>query len=133
MKIVTAAVIIEEGKLLIARRGEGSDQTGLWELPGGKAEEGETLRECLNRELKEELGINASIGREIMRVDIPGREGKMALVAFKAEIEEGMPMAIEHSEIAWITCDELASYKFCPADILMLGEVGKLMEEGEPR
>ena len=103
MRIVTAAVIIEEGKLLIARRGEGSDQAGLWELPGGKAEEGETLQECLNRELKEELGITASIGSEIMRVDIPGREGKMELVALKAEIEEGRPKAVEHSEIAWIS------------------------------
>ncbi len=56
-----------------------------------------------SRELKEELGINASIGAEIMRVGIPGREGKMELVALKAEIEEGRPMAIEHSEIAWIS------------------------------
>lgn len=132
MRIVTAAVIIEEGKLLIARRGEGFDQAGLWELPGGKAEEGETLRECLSRELKEELGITASIGDEIIRVGIPGREGKMELVALKADIEEGRPMAAEHSEIAWISSDELESYKFCPADVLMLAEVGKLMGKGEP-
>lgn len=133
MKLVTAAVIIEEGKLLIARRGNGSDQEGLWELPGGKAEQGETLQECLRRELHEELGIIARIGDEIMRVDIPGRNGRMALVALRADIVDGKPEAIEHSEIAWIKRDELAHYEFCPADRLMLDELGRLMEKGECR
>ena len=73
MKLVTAAAIIEEGSLLIAKRGGESDLEGLWELPGGKVEEGESPEECLERELFEELGVRTDIFEEFASNEIPGK------------------------------------------------------------
>ncbi len=55
MKSVTAAIIVREGRYLLARRSEGQNLAGFWEFPGGKIEANETPKECLIRELREEL------------------------------------------------------------------------------
>ena len=61
--IVVTGAIIQEGKtFLIARRGPYEKSPGMWEFPGGKLEEGESLQECIKRELKEELSIDAVVG-----------------------------------------------------------------------
>ena len=57
MKVVTAAIIQEQGRFFVARRGPGEKLAGLWEFPGGKLEVGETVEQALRRELHEELGI----------------------------------------------------------------------------
>ena len=62
MITVIAAIIKKDNKYLIGRRGPKEKSTGLWEFPGGKIEYGETHEECLKRELKEELNIDAEIG-----------------------------------------------------------------------
>ena len=62
MKQVTAAIIIRDGKVLLTRRKQGESLAGFWEFPGGKIEKGETPQECLERELKEELGLNTCAG-----------------------------------------------------------------------
>ena len=59
---VTAAVIEKDGRILIAKRRIGDRHGGRWEFPGGKIDSGETPEECLKRELREELGIEAEIG-----------------------------------------------------------------------
>ncbi len=61
-KLIAAAIIEKDGKVLIAKRAKKDALCGTWEFPGGKLEEGETLEECLKRELYEELGIHAEIG-----------------------------------------------------------------------
>jgi 8-oxo-dGTP pyrophosphatase MutT (NUDIX family) len=63
MQNVTAAVIYNNGKVLLTRRAPGEKHAGWWEFPGGKIEEGETPEQCLARELTEELGIETVIGR----------------------------------------------------------------------
>lgn len=67
MKIidVVAAILEQNGRILLAQRGAGSDQAGLWEFPGGKVEAGESQPEALARELDEELGICARIGDHV--------------------------------------------------------------------
>ena len=62
MKIVTAAIVQDNGRYLIARRRLGEKLAGMWEFPGGKVEFGESLPECLKRELMEELGVKADVG-----------------------------------------------------------------------
>ena len=63
-KPVAAAVVYLDGRILITRRAPGQSLEGLWEFPGGKVEPGETLQECITRELDEELGV-ASVAGEI--------------------------------------------------------------------
>jgi mutator protein MutT len=69
-KVVTAAIIRRNGSVLLARRSSGEKLAGFWEFPGGKVEDGETPEECLARELDEELGIQARIGRKCAEVCI---------------------------------------------------------------
>ena len=62
MTDVTAAILIRENKVLIAQRKITDNQGGKWEFPGGKIQGGESPRECLKREMREEFGINVSVG-----------------------------------------------------------------------
>ena len=66
MKDVSAGIIVRNGKIFIAQRPEGKPLPNVWEFPGGKLEPGETLPQCLKRELKEELDVDAEIGEFIM-------------------------------------------------------------------
>ncbi len=72
--LVAAALITGQNGILVTQREEGDDQGLLWEFPGGKVEEGEEPRQTLQRELREELGIEADAG-EIVRCDLPPLSG----------------------------------------------------------
>ena len=62
MKEVTAAIITNDDKILIAQRGKDENLAGKWEFPGGKIEKGETPQQCLKREIQEELELNIEVG-----------------------------------------------------------------------
>src|SRR3954452_18564318 len=81
--IVTAAVIERDGRFLVTRRLQGVHLEGYWEFPGGKCEPGESLAECLRRELIEELGTDATIGVELLGVthDYPERIIELHFIA----------------------------------------------------
>ncbi len=130
MVIVTAAAIIEEGRLLIARRMDGEGTVGLWELPGGKVEPGETPEECLKRELLEELGIEAEIGGNLGESPIATARTPMMLKAYLARIVSGKPVAKVHSELRFVKIEEMAFFDFCPADIPLIAAAARIMEEG---
>ena len=103
MKTVTAAVIAFNGKLLLCRRAPDEKLAGMWEFPGGKMEDGETLQECLKRELREELGIEASagtvIGRSVYRYD----HGEFELVGIEAFPESLDFSLLVHDRFSWFT------------------------------
>lgn len=128
--IVTAAAIIEDGRLLIARRMEGERTAGLWELPGGKVEPGETPEDCLRRELLEELGIDAEIGEIIGESAISTAKVPMTLKAYLARIVNGEPLARVHSELRFVSAGELEDFSFCPADVPLIATARRIMEEG---
>ena len=73
--VVTAAIIERDARFLITKRLSGTHLAGAWEFPGGKCDEGETLSACLIRELREELSVDASVGREVLAIthDYPDR------------------------------------------------------------
>lgn len=117
MQKVTAAILINNGKVLIARRAKNQKLAGKWEFPGGKVEAGETPEECLIREIKEELGIKIEIedffGESIYRYnDI----GVIKLIAYRVRWIEGDYKLNVHSQIKWVKPDELDKFDFSPAD-----------------
>ncbi|RJR27809.1 MAG: (deoxy)nucleoside triphosphate pyrophosphohydrolase [Candidatus Latescibacterota bacterium] len=126
MKIVTAAIIVSDGKVLIARRRRGDSMEGLWEFPGGSLEPGETLQACLERELFEELGVDAVAGDVVAESSHCDEHGALRLVALRAEIVSGEPSPAAHDEIAWVDPRDLAGYRLSPADVpiarLLFGE-----------
>ena len=117
MRIVTAAVIVSRGAVLIARRKSRGGAEGFWEFPGGSLEEGETLEECLERELAEELGVVAVAGEVVAESRHCDERGALRLIALRATIVSGELSPVAHDEIAWVRPRDLLKYRLAPADI----------------
>jgi 8-oxo-dGTP diphosphatase len=114
---VVAGVIRDaRGRILLARRTEGRDLSGLWEFPGGKVEPGETPEAALARELHEELGIDAVAGMAI--IDVPQRYPHKRLRLDVREIASwsGMPRGLDGQALAWVPPHKLVDYPMPPAD-----------------
>ena len=113
--IVVAAIIEEGGRLLLSRRLAGTHLAGTWEFPGGKCEPGETHEACLARELREELGVDAVVGEEILVTEhaYPGRTVRLH---FRRCVLTGAPRAMLGQQIRWVTAGELPSVEFPAAD-----------------
>ena len=113
---VAAGIIAHEGRYLIARRREGVHLGGLWEFPGGKRETGETLEECLHRELQEELNIRIGIPTpfQVVRHEYP--EKIVELHFFCCRIETGVAIALDCAEFRWVYPHEMAAFEFPSAD-----------------
>lgn len=114
---VTAAVIVHDGTVLIAQRDESDRMAGLWEFPGGKIESGETPQQCLRRELREELAMNAVIGRHLGTSRYHYDHLSIELMAYRA-YWDGQPFRlITHQDFHWVTPKRLVDYAFTPADL----------------
>ena len=116
MMEVVAAMIRDADRVLLCRRPEGKAQGGKWEFPGGKIEPGETGEAALARECREELDVTLGVGRALadVRQEYPGRSVHLTL--YEARIASGALRMIEHSDIRWVTPQELGEYDLCPAD-----------------
>ena len=109
-KKVIASVFIENGKILIAQRGKQDSNFKKWEFPGGKMEEGETEKDCLARELFEELGIQATIDSYITSSFFEHKGNNMEMKAYFVNSYIGNFTLTEHLEIRWVTKEDLLSY-----------------------
>jgi 8-oxo-dGTP diphosphatase len=130
IKQVVAAIIFREGKILICQRTEDQTMPLKWEFPGGKVEQDEDLKDALHRELEEELGIDAVIGRKIAAIQHTYANGASLELyfyrvdQFKNEIEN----RIFH-DVRWIDRKELPTYDFLEADVRLVRDIsaGKLL------
>ncbi len=114
---VTAAVIHrDDGRILIAQRPLEGMLGGLWEFPGGKRDPGETLTECLKREILEELNLEIAVGEQIGVVRHSYTHMSITLYAFHCEYLGGEPQKIGVADYAWIMPDELDRYAFPVTD-----------------
>ncbi|MBI5776947.1 MAG: 8-oxo-dGTP diphosphatase MutT [Nitrospirae bacterium] len=113
---VAAGLIVREGHYLIARRKAGTHLGGLWEFPGGKREEGESLEACLRRELREELGIDVTAPVQFRVIRHEYREKTVELHFFRCAIGGGEVKSLECEEFRWVAPEDLSSYEFPPAD-----------------
>ncbi len=113
---VAAGLLYHEGRYLIARRKPGVHLAGFWEFPGGKKEVGESIIECLHRELFEELRIRIGcpIPYQIIRHEYP--EKIVELHFFRCALEQGPPVPVDGQDIRWVFPKELTQYQFPPAD-----------------
>lgn len=116
-KLIAAAVIEKKDKVLIAQRSKKDFLFGKWEFPGGKVEEGETLEECLKRELFEELGILATVGEYFCTSSFIVNDQSFDMCVFKVQSFKGEILLKEHLAIAWVTPDELSKYEMPEPDL----------------
>ena len=113
--VVTAAVVERDGRFLVTRRLSGTHLEGYWEFPGGKCETGETLEASLQRELREELGVDAVIGAEILATSHSYPERRIDLHFFHVTLS-GEPVPQLGQEMQWVPREQLVNFKFPPAD-----------------
>jgi 8-oxo-dGTP diphosphatase len=112
-----------DGRLLIARRPASDRLAGLWELPGGKIEAGETPQQCLRRELLEELGVDSHVDEVVARTVYEYDHGRFELIALTTRLL-GEPEMLFHDRLAWVTRAEMAGYDLAPADTCLMTELG---------
>ncbi|MGH7790092.1 MAG: (deoxy)nucleoside triphosphate pyrophosphohydrolase [Candidatus Binatia bacterium] len=113
---VSAAILVRNGRVLACQRRDDQTHPGGWEFPGGKRELGETMAECLRRELREELGIEATIGREVWRTEHHYPGGSVALVFFHVSGFAGEIRNLVFADLRWVTVEELAGLDVLEAD-----------------
>jgi 8-oxo-dGTP diphosphatase len=115
---VVAAVIEHDGRILIGQRKPGGRHALKWEFPGGKVEPGEDPRAALARELREELGIEAVIGRELEAYDFLYKPGSITrLMFFHVEEFAGAVKNLDFHALAWEPRENLPAYDFLEGDV----------------
>ncbi len=117
MKDVTAAIIIKDNVVFIARRASGEKFAGGWEFPGGKVEANETPEECIQRELYEEFGIKTKAQEFLAESIYEYSTGSIRLLAYAVEVISGTVTLSVHDEYKWVSVDSLLDYDLLPADI----------------
>ena len=118
--VVAAGLLFQSGKLLITQRPPGGHLAGLWEFPGGKCEPGETLPECLQRELHEELGVVVNVRECVETLEHAYPEKIVQLSFYRCALVIGEPEGREGQSIKWVGSDELGQYQFPEADAQLL-------------
>lgn len=114
--IVSAGVIIDNGKVLITQRKGNSLRGFLWEFPGGKVEEWEEPRQALRRELKEELDVDVEVGRIFEVVFHSYKEYPILLLAYHCEITKGSLKPLGCLDFRWVSIQELERWRMAEAD-----------------
>lgn len=117
--IVTAAILRQNGQVLIARRPNRGLLGGMWEFPGGKKEKGETFAQCLEREIMEELGCAIETGKEFGVFEHAYTHFSITLHAFECRLNDGTPKPLEASEIRWIEPADLTHFPMGKVDRLI--------------
>ena len=119
MALVTVAVGIlndDAGRVLVTRRAPGAHQGGLWEFPGGKLEEGETLLEALTRELSEELGVRVETTEPLMVLEHDYGDKQVRLDIHRVTRWSGEPRGLEGQPLAWQRPEQLRDWPFPAAN-----------------
>lgn len=130
MRFVAAGLLVRNGEVLICQRRPDQPMALQWEFPGGKIEPGESPEQALARELREELGIRATVGSRITRIRHNYRHGGavdlqfFAVPRFEGELEN----RIFH-QLKWVRLEDLPEYEFLAADRGLIKELaaGKLL------
>lgn len=121
---VVAAIIADGDKYFATQRGYG-EWKGYWEFPGGKIEVGETPKEALHREIKEELDAEIDVGNKLCTVEYDYPNFHLSMDCFLAKVKSGTLTLKEHDAAKWLHRDELDSINYLPADEVVIKELKK--------
>lgn len=131
--LVVAAVVIEHrdgrARVLLTQRKKGAHLEGLWELPGGKIDADEDPRDALVRELREELGIEVTVGAPVEIASWRYPEKRVLLLFFEAKRTPASPepRALDVADLQWADRDALDRLAFPPADVAVIEAMKKML------
>ena len=114
--IGVGVVLNEAGEVLIDQRLEGGLLGGMWEFPGGKQEEGETIEACISRELREELAIEVMVCELLISVDHAYSHKKLRFVVHLCSWLSGEPQPLASQQVRWVRPEQLNDYPFPAAN-----------------
>lgn len=115
--VVTAAIIEHDNKILLTRRPVGKPYGKMWEFPGGKVELAEDPKDCIVREIREELDMSVEVVSVVDTVFHRYPEKAVLLIAYRCRWLGGGPRNIDVDAHEWVVVDQLLAYDLLPADI----------------
>ena len=131
--IGVGVVLNAAGDVLIDQRLEEGLLGGMWEFPGGKKEQGETIETCIARELKEELAIVVTVGDELITVDHAYSHKKLRFVVHLCDWVSGEPLPLVSQQVRWVRPDDLGTYAFPAANARIIEALlGRLASSAHP-
>lgn len=124
-KYIGVAIIVNDNdEILIDQRLATGVMANLWEFPGGKIEEGETVEDCIIREIKEELGVIIECDRLLIEITHDYDKFTVTLSVYLCHIIDGIPQPLECQQVRWVKPQELDNFEFPPAN----GEIIRLLQ-----
>ena len=124
---VAAAIIRKGNNFLITQRLDKDKFGGLWEFPGGKQEKGETMEECLSREISEELNLQITIIKHLFNIEHSYKEAKIFFHVFYCQTDGGTPECIEVQNWKWVDFSTVKDYKLTAADEEVVERLGEYL------
>jgi len=123
--VVGAIIENDQNEIFCAKRSPVMTLPNYWEFPGGKLEAGETPEQALTREIQEEFNCIISVEEKVEDTTYEYEKFIVRLETYKAKLENGQPIAIEHAETKWVTRNEMAQLNFAPADIPAVEKIAR--------
>lgn len=126
MKQSIAGIIVKDGKFLIGHRLSTGEMADRWEFPGGKVDPGETPKEAIVREFREEMGVDVMPGDFIASAEFRNKNGPVELLAYHIDFPEVRDLVLtEHSEVRWASFEEMEKLSFVDSDRLLFPAIKK--------
>lgn len=123
-RIGVGVISNNQGQILIDRRLPVGLMAGLWEFPGGKVEINESVEACIERELREELGIDVMVGEHLITIDHQYSGFSLTLIVHHCRILKGEPQPLECAEVRWVSLSEIGDFKFPEANYQIIKALG---------
>ena len=133
MPVVAAALFDDGGRVLIAQRPAGKALAGRWEFPGGKVAAGESERDALRRELREELGIEVTAARPFMRLTHAYEDRDVELSLWIVERFAGKPRSLDAQALKWVLPAQLPGEDILEADRPFIAALLERAQRSEDR
>lgn len=129
VQVIVGAAIVADGRVLACARTRPPELAGLWEFPGGKVEPGESERDAVVRECREELDVEVEVAEQV-GPSAPLADGRAVLRVYRATLRaDAVPRSSEHGELRWLDAERLDSVPWLPADAPIVAALRPLLRE----